>query len=341
MMKTIKWEVVNALRNLSLIQLKHFCHQLLDRRVEPRITRREVIDKDAVDVADLLVSTFTEPVALTVTLETLRLINCNEEAKRLESETKICTDKGDPTFCRNSEGALETATSQEAQVHSAKLTLGATQPSRTIRKPEDVKAEAMARVQSEGGNCGNDRLVLSRFTIEFGKYEGKTFKWLLENVVGYTSQLVASHLEEQVDKNSQNPHMANKNALTDYSTFYPDFAKEVRFHRPVPEGKVGFHTYKSETLKSLYESTDTARIRYVKYLRSMKETCTPNSKMEVAIRYILQRDQKKPVAARRTTPAATRPSTSSATRPHTRREHVRHARGRARGASVRSPRNRW
>ncbi|XP_076006571.1 uncharacterized protein LOC143000954 [Genypterus blacodes] len=303
MMKTIRREVVKALENLSPNHFKHFCHQLWDRRDEPRFRRSQVIDKDALDVADILVLTFTEPVALTVTLETLRLINCNEEAKRLESETKICTD-GVPTFRRNSKGALETEPSGEAQDYSAQLTK---QPSWKIKKPEVVQAEARARVRSEGRDCGNDRLVLSWFTIQFGKYKGKTFKWLLENDVGYTAKLVASHLEEQVDKNSQNPQMANKNALTDYSMFFPDFANEVRFHRPVPEGKLGFGKYKSETLKSLYESTDRARISYVEYLRSMKETCTPNSPMEGAIRYILQRDQKKPVAARRTTPAAPRP----------------------------------
>ncbi|XP_076006369.1 uncharacterized protein LOC143000820 [Genypterus blacodes] len=248
---------------------------------------------------DKNVSTLTEPGALKKT----------STRTRQESETNICTDNGDPTFRRNSKGALETEPSGEAQDYSAELTK---QPSWKIRKPEVVQAEAKAPVQSEGGDCGNDRLVLSRFTIQFGNYKGKTFKWLLENDVGYTAQLVASHQKEKVDKNSQNPQMANKNALTDYSMFYPDFANEVRFHRQAPKGKIGFGKYKSETLKSLCESKDRARISYVEFLRGKKETCTPNSQMEGAIRYILQRDQKKPVAARRTRSAATRPPTSSA-----------------------------
>ncbi|CAK6982896.1 hypothetical protein D5F01_LYC04476, partial [Scomber scombrus] len=65
------------------------------------------------------------------------------------------------------------------------------------KKPEEVDAEAWAHVASEGGDTSNAALVLSRWKIQFGKYQGKIFHWLLENNVGYTVNLVASHQKER------------------------------------------------------------------------------------------------------------------------------------------------
>lgn len=77
-----------------------------------------------------------------------------------------------------------------------------------MKKPKEVEAEAKARVRSEGGDLHNDRLILSRCTIQFGKYKGQTFKWLLENDVSFTALLVASHDREHLTH--QDPWMANK-----------------------------------------------------------------------------------------------------------------------------------
>ena len=41
-----------------------------------------------------------------------------------------------------------------------------------------------------GGDPGNAKLVLSCSTLEFGKYQGQTFRWLMENDVGYAMHLV-------------------------------------------------------------------------------------------------------------------------------------------------------
>lgn len=53
------------------------------------------------------------------------------------------------------------------------------------KKWEEVEAEARARVVSEGGDPGAEMVVLSRCTVQFGKYRGQTFKWMMENDVGY------------------------------------------------------------------------------------------------------------------------------------------------------------
>ncbi len=81
--KTIKKALVDALENLSQRDFSKFCHQLLDRREEPRVKRNRVEGKNFLDIADVLVSTFTETGALQVALQILTQIDCNEEAQAL------------------------------------------------------------------------------------------------------------------------------------------------------------------------------------------------------------------------------------------------------------------
>uniref|UniRef100_A0A1A8ERF1 Si:dkey-43f9.4 n=1 Tax=Nothobranchius korthausae TaxID=1143690 RepID=A0A1A8ERF1_9TELE len=78
------------------------------------------------------------------------------------------------------------------------------------KQPEEVEGEARAHVASEGGDVNNATLVLSRWKVQFGTYQGKTFHWLLQNDVGYAVMVVASHQKERERTGSQSPLMANK-----------------------------------------------------------------------------------------------------------------------------------
>ncbi len=80
---TIKRAIADALEDLTHETVLGFCHRLRDRREKPRVRLRAVDGKSVWQIAELLVSTFTELNALQVTLEILRQINCNEEAKAL------------------------------------------------------------------------------------------------------------------------------------------------------------------------------------------------------------------------------------------------------------------
>ncbi|CAB1452784.1 unnamed protein product [Pleuronectes platessa] len=324
MSHTISTRVLQALESLTGTDLETFCFHLRDRRDEPKIRRRQVDETNPVKIADLLVSKFTELGALKVVLETLRLIDSHQEAETLESKTKACLDKGDPIFRKTSDGKLDRKPSQEAEFYAAgQSALKAAQQGRapvTMKKPEEVEADARAHVLSEGGDPGNDRLLLSRYVIQFGKYKGQKFKWLLENDVSYVAILVDAHQKEQENSMSQSPMIAQMVSLTKYAIPYPEVLGEVRFHRGVERAKerslqpgqegealVGFGIYKTETLKDLYESKNLGKISYVNFLRGKKSTCDPGSKMEAAITYILQRDRKQASAAT----APSRPFTRS------------------------------
>uniref|UniRef100_UPI0037E79ADA uncharacterized protein n=1 Tax=Semicossyphus pulcher TaxID=241346 RepID=UPI0037E79ADA len=309
---TIKQAVAEALDELSEADFLRFCDLLTDRREEPRVRSSSVEGKRPWKIAEVLVSTFTEPKALHVAVNILRQMNCNEEAETLVSKTKACVDKRDPTLRKTLKGELELKASQEALKHTAcrPPLHAAQQGGLPVKTPKEVEAKVKTSVLSEGGDPCNDRLHLSRCTLRFGKYKGQTFKWLLENDVGYAAFIVGSHQKEKAPTLHQDPLTVNKDSLTKYAMAYPEVVSKVRFNcaykkakerdpQPGREGDVlvGFGAHRSETLQDLYESKDPEKIRYVNYLRTMKSTCTPGSKMEDALRYIVQRDQEQATAA--------------------------------------------
>lgn len=85
--KTLKKAVQDMLEDLDAVNFDKFCRQLVDRRAEPRARRGRVLGKSFLDVADVLVNTFTEEGAVEVAVELLRQIDCQEDAKRLLEET--------------------------------------------------------------------------------------------------------------------------------------------------------------------------------------------------------------------------------------------------------------
>ncbi|XP_035987325.1 kinesin-like protein KIF20B [Fundulus heteroclitus] len=53
------------------------------------------------------------------------------------------------------------------------------------RRKEEVLAEAAAFVRQNGGDPGDQFLVLAHCKIQFGKHQNQRFRWLLENSLGY------------------------------------------------------------------------------------------------------------------------------------------------------------
>ncbi|KAM6952072.1 uncharacterized protein PEZ65_009252 [Lycodopsis pacificus] len=221
-----------------------------------------------------------------------------------------------PTFRKAPNGTLLLKASAEAQALRPR-------PAGYRAKPaEEVDAEARDHVVSEGGDSSNATLSLNRWKVQFGRYQGQTFHWLLENDVGYSVNMVASHQKERERTGSQSPLMANKDAFTRYSSAYPDFAEAVRFHRafeeawvkslqPGQEGQalVGFGDFKFETLQGLYESEDTKKIRFVNYLR--RKSPAPGTQMEKAVQYVRSRDRQRTRAAAAASSTTTSSSSSS------------------------------
>ncbi|XP_071325157.1 uncharacterized protein [Trachinotus anak] len=85
--KTIKASIKRTLANLSEGKFGEFVEELLDRREEPCVTRNDVEGKTRIEVANVVVSAFTEARAPQVVAEILREIGCSDAAERLVEET--------------------------------------------------------------------------------------------------------------------------------------------------------------------------------------------------------------------------------------------------------------
>ncbi|KAG7467873.1 hypothetical protein MATL_G00136790 [Megalops atlanticus] len=60
-----------------------------------------------------------------------------------------------------------------------------------------VRQNALAVVRQRGGDVSDRVEVLAEYILQFGKYKGKSFRWLLENDVGYTMYLIKSLQKEE------------------------------------------------------------------------------------------------------------------------------------------------
>ncbi|XP_037640182.1 apoptosis-associated speck-like protein containing a CARD isoform X3 [Sebastes umbrosus] len=85
--KTIKKVLTDMLADLSKANFDSFRHQLVDRREEPTVRRNRVEGKSYLEIADVLVTTFTEAKAPEVAAELLRQIGCSDDAEKLVKET--------------------------------------------------------------------------------------------------------------------------------------------------------------------------------------------------------------------------------------------------------------
>jgi hypothetical protein len=86
------------------------------------------------------------------------------------------------------------------------------------QEPDVVEREAVAAVQKLGGDVTCRQHVLGQYKIQFGKYRGQTFHWVVENALGFAAYLVYD-LRKEVQVNT--PLSANKFALKEYVTSFP------------------------------------------------------------------------------------------------------------------------
>nr|XP_020516272.1 apoptosis-associated speck-like protein containing a CARD isoform X1 [Labrus bergylta] len=114
--KTKKAALADMLENLSKSDFDKFCSHLLDRREEPRVRRRQVEGKNFLQIADVLVSTFTEAGAVKVAVELLGCANCGQEVEELVTVIAGLDSKpGTRDTARPSAGATGVDTTSDDQ----------------------------------------------------------------------------------------------------------------------------------------------------------------------------------------------------------------------------------
>lgn len=78
-------------------------------------------------------------------------------------------------------------------------------PTFPAQSQDTVRADALTVVVQRGGD-ETDRLeVMGEYVLQFGKYKGKTFRWLLENDVGYTMYPTLNKVEQEESEGTFHP----------------------------------------------------------------------------------------------------------------------------------------
>ncbi|KAL7393678.1 hypothetical protein ABVT39_014308 [Epinephelus coioides] len=97
MPRSIRMVLADMLEDLSKENFDKFCRQLLDCTEGPRVRRNRVEGKNYLDIADVLVTTYTESRAVGVAETLLREIGCNEDAERLAEDAGRQSTKPGPS----------------------------------------------------------------------------------------------------------------------------------------------------------------------------------------------------------------------------------------------------
>ncbi|KAG7504260.1 hypothetical protein JOB18_004692 [Solea senegalensis] len=95
-------------------------------------------------------------------------------------------------------------------------------------------------------------MVLAETELELGQYWGQTFRWLLENDVGYVVSILASHQKEREEgMTMRTPPMSNKDAHASYARLFPPMSTNE-----VDDTLLGFGEHAHRSYKSLYNARD-------------------------------------------------------------------------------------
>ena len=98
-------------------------------------------------------------------------------------------------------------------------------PTAIPSKPQDkVHFEACAAITSLGGSKSDKTAVLGQYVCQFGAFRGQTFKWVVENALGWAAALAVS-VSKEVKTSA--PLSCNKFALKEYLELFPIGRKAI------------------------------------------------------------------------------------------------------------------
>ncbi|XP_026118085.1 uncharacterized protein LOC113097069 [Carassius auratus] len=174
---------------------------------------------------------------------------------------------------------------------------------------------ARSVVLQRGGDVSDKQEVLGEYILQFGKYKGQSFRWLLENDVGYALYL-SNKVEEEEQAGQFNPEGPCKDSLISFIEYSRSFKeiddlKRYLSQRPDPlpvlmeeDNTVGFGTRAQDTWRQIW---DTRADGYAFFI--IKQNCVPGSKMYNLQQYLLKQQQQQLTI---NTPPVPPPSASTA-----------------------------
>ncbi|XP_067285748.1 uncharacterized protein [Pseudorasbora parva] len=164
-------------------------------------------------------------------------------------------------------------------------------------KEDLVRQNALTVIRQRGGDASDKREVWGEYILQFGKYKGKSFRWLLENDMGYTIYLMKTlHQEEAAGDFMTEGH--SKNSLMSFVTFAHSFEEiesllsYVSRTPAVPAASseddqlVGFGARAKRTWQDIWKSRSDGYASFV-----LGATCVSGTRMHKLQQYLRKQQQ--------------------------------------------------
>ncbi|KAJ8353225.1 hypothetical protein SKAU_G00207920 [Synaphobranchus kaupii] len=170
-------------------------------------------------------------------------------------------------------------------------------------KQEVVRHNAHAVVFQNGGDYTDRTELLGEYILQFGKYKGKSFKWLLENDIGYTIYL-SRRVDKETTAGTFTAEGHSKDSLLSFLEYAHSFqeiqdllAYEGKKQAPpvsvasVGDNLVGFGQRALSTWKDVWESRADG---YAYFILARK--CAPGTQMHKLQQFLLLQQRQQEVA---------------------------------------------
>jgi len=163
------------------------------------------------------------------------------------------------------------------------------------QREDKVKENARSVVFMRGGDVSDRKEVLGEYVLQFGKYKGKSFRWLLENDVGYTIFLTKK-VEEEERAGQFKPEGPKKDSLLsflEYSRSFQEIEDLLKYLtgrsvappvRNEDDNLVGFGINAEKTWRDVWESRADGYTAFI-----LQKQCVPGSKMYRLQQYLTQK----------------------------------------------------
>ena len=203
---------------------------------------------------------------------------------------KFFPGKMQVSFRKGPSGYLRQDPSEEAQ----RIKENPSPQDKSAPQREDmVKTNAHTEVFLRGGDVSDRLEVLGEYILQFGKYKGKSFRWLLENDVGYTLYLI-NKVEQEQTAGQFNPAGHSKDSLLSFLEYTKGFQEIEDLRRysvkrpaaPVAsdhDNLVGFGSRAKSTWGEIWNGRADGYAAFI-----MGKKCVQRSKMHNLQQYLMK-----------------------------------------------------
>lgn len=164
-------------------------------------------------------------------------------------------------------------------------------------KEDLVRQNALTVVRQRGGDASDNREVLGEYILQFGKYKGKSFRWLLENDMGYAIYLMKTLQQEEAagDFRAEGHSKHSLLSFVNYAHSFEEIESLLRYVSTTPAAPaasseddqlVGFGARAKSTWQEIWKSRADGYASFV-----LGATCVPGTRMHKLQQYLRKQQQ--------------------------------------------------